>query len=69
MLSDFLEDRRSEQNQNSRYEKEGKWNQESLRTALNKILTKELNLRKASVRYNIPKSTLHDKASALKRGE
>ena len=39
------------------------------RTALNKILTKELNLRKASVRYNIPKSTLHDKASALKRGE
>ena len=39
------------------------------RTALNKILTKEPNLRKALVRYNIPKITLHDKASALKRGE
>ena len=48
-------------------EKEGKWNQESLELRLT-ILTKELNLRKALVRYNIPKSILHDKASALKRG-
>lgn len=49
--------------------KKGKWDQKSLQTAIDKILSKELSLGVASLRYNIPKSTLHDKVSALKRGE
>nr|CAD7261647.1 unnamed protein product [Timema shepardi] len=49
--------------------KKGKWDQTSLQTTITKILTKELTLREASSRYNIPKSTLHDKTSALNRGE
>lgn len=49
--------------------KKGKWDQTSLQTAIDKVLSKELSLRDASSRYNIAKSTLHDKTSALNRGE
>lgn len=32
-------------------------------------MSKELSLKEATTRYNIPKSTLHDRTSALNRGE
>lgn len=46
----------------------GNWDQKKLQTALDKVLSNELSLREASMRYNIPKSTLHDKTLAIKRG-
>lgn len=49
--------------------KKGRWDQKKLQTAIDKILSKELSLRVASSRYSIPKSTLHDKISSIKRGE
>ncbi|KAL3268751.1 hypothetical protein HHI36_007853 [Cryptolaemus montrouzieri] len=49
--------------------KKGKWDQSNLQTAIDKILSKEISLREASLRYNIPKSTLHDKTSSLYRGQ
>jgi transposase len=48
--------------------KKGQWVQQSLQTAIDKVLTKEMSLREASSRYNIPKSTLHRKTSSLNRG-
>ncbi|CAG4946049.1 unnamed protein product [Colias eurytheme] len=44
----------------------------NLRTAMDKVLSKELSIRQAAMRYNIPKSTLHDKITrkkALNEGE
>ncbi|KAL3280910.1 hypothetical protein HHI36_004137 [Cryptolaemus montrouzieri] len=49
--------------------KKGKWNQCNLQTAIDKILPKEMSLREASLRYDIPKSTLHDETSSLNRGQ
>lgn len=49
--------------------KKGKWDQQSLKTAMDKILSKEMSLREASSRYNVPKSTLHDKITALNGGD
>ncbi|KAL3267912.1 hypothetical protein HHI36_007050, partial [Cryptolaemus montrouzieri] len=49
--------------------KKGKWDQSNSQTAIDKILSKEMSLRKASLRYNIPKSILHDKTSSLNRGQ
>ncbi|KAL3279370.1 hypothetical protein HHI36_016880, partial [Cryptolaemus montrouzieri] len=49
--------------------KKGKWDQSNLQTAIDKMLSKEMSLRDASLCYNIPKSTLHDKTSSLNRGQ
>ncbi|KAL3270183.1 hypothetical protein HHI36_009240 [Cryptolaemus montrouzieri] len=49
--------------------RKGKWDQSNLQTAIDKILSKEMSLREASLRYKIPKSTIHDKTSSLNRGQ
>lgn len=49
--------------------KKGSWNQDSLKTALDKIMTNTMSIREASLRYNIPKSTLFDKLKSLKSGQ
>nr|CAD7198622.1 unnamed protein product [Timema douglasi] len=47
-----------------------KWKRRKRReNGAKQVLTKELTLREASSRYNIPKSTLHDKTSTLNCGE
>ncbi|XP_066600972.1 uncharacterized protein [Prorops nasuta] len=40
-----------------------------MKKAIDKVLSRELSLRKSSIIYNIPKSTLHDYIKTLKRGE
>ncbi|KAF9411499.1 hypothetical protein HW555_009740 [Spodoptera exigua] len=49
--------------------KNGSWEPQSLQTAIDKVMSKELSVRQAAMRYNIPKSTIHDKIKALNRGE
>ncbi|CAG9562814.1 unnamed protein product [Danaus chrysippus] len=49
--------------------KKGSWEPQSLRTAIDKVMSKELSVRQAAMQYNIPKSTIHDKIKALNRGE
>lgn len=49
--------------------KKGNWDQKSLQKAIDKVLSKEMSLREASLRYDVPKSTLHDKTSLLNRGQ
>jgi len=49
--------------------KKGSWNKDALKTALDKIMSKEISLREASTKYGIPKSTLHDKVAYLKIGK
>lgn len=46
-----------------------KWNQQSIQTTVDKVLCKERSIREASSRFNIRKSTLHDKILALSRGK
>lgn len=60
----ILDDRRK-----LKLNKKAKWEPKNLQIAVDKIMSKELSLRTASAQYNIPKSTLHDKISALNRGE
>lgn len=49
--------------------KKGSWEPQSLQTAIDKVMSKELSIRQAAMRYNIPKSTIYDKIKALNRGE
>lgn len=49
--------------------KKGSWDEHSLKTAVDKILSNEISLRQASSKYGIPKSTLHDKVASLKSGK
>lgn len=49
--------------------KKGPWDKDTLKTALDKIMSKEISLREASTKYGIPKSTLHDKVDCLKIGK
>ncbi|XP_060801897.1 uncharacterized protein LOC132902098 [Amyelois transitella] len=39
--------------------KKGSWDPQSLQTAIDKVMSKELSVRQAAMRYNIPKSTIH----------
>ncbi|XP_011858337.1 PREDICTED: uncharacterized protein LOC105555900 [Vollenhovia emeryi] len=45
------------------------WDQDNLKIALDKVISKKMSLREASKKYDIPKSTLHDKIRCLKSGE
>ncbi|XP_038221604.1 uncharacterized protein LOC119839407 [Zerene cesonia] len=49
--------------------KKGSWEPANLQTAIDKVISKELSIRQAALRYNVPKSTIHDKIKALNRGE
>ncbi|KAJ4442469.1 hypothetical protein ANN_04055 [Periplaneta americana] len=47
----------------------GKWHPDSMKQAVGNVLTGQLSIRKAAEIYNIPKSTLIDRVSAVKRGK
>lgn len=47
----------------------GKWHPDSMKQAVEKVLTGQLANRKAAEIYNIPQSTLIDHISAVKRGK
>jgi len=51
------------------YKKKALWDQDDLKTALNKIMSKKMSLREASLQYDIPRSTLHNKITCLKSGK
>ncbi|KAJ4438336.1 hypothetical protein ANN_14278 [Periplaneta americana] len=46
----------------------GKWHPDSMKQDVENVLTGQLSVRKAAEIYNIPKSTLIDRVSAVKRG-
>ncbi|KOB76398.1 hypothetical protein OBRU01_03861 [Operophtera brumata] len=66
MLYVVLENKRMEMEEKK---KKGNWDEKSLQIAMDKVLSKEMSLREASLRYDIPKSTLYDKTSLLNRGQ
>jgi len=45
------------------------WDENNLKTSLQKILTKKISLREASSRYGIARSTLFDKVKCIKSGQ
>ncbi|KAJ4427599.1 hypothetical protein ANN_25247 [Periplaneta americana] len=47
----------------------GKWHPDSMKQAVENMLTGQLSIRKAAEMYKIPKSTLIDRVSAVKRGK
>ncbi|KAJ4448677.1 hypothetical protein ANN_00067 [Periplaneta americana] len=47
----------------------GKWHPDSMKQTVEKVLTGRLSIRKAAEIYNIPKSTLIYRVSAVKRGK
>ncbi|GBP80965.1 hypothetical protein EVAR_54128_1 [Eumeta japonica] len=49
--------------------KKRSWDQKNLQIAMDKVLCKEMSLREPSLRYDIPRSTLHDKTSLLNLGK
>ncbi|KAJ4432925.1 hypothetical protein ANN_15182 [Periplaneta americana] len=47
----------------------GKWHPDSMKQAVENVLTGQLSIRKAAEIYNIPKNTLIDRVSAIKGGK
>lgn len=45
------------------------WSVERMTAALNKVLSNEMSIREAAVAFDVPKSTLHDKAVSIKSGK
>jgi len=48
--------------------KKGSWKEDTLKKALDAVMSKKKKIREAAVKYGIPKSTLHDKLALLKTG-
>lgn len=45
------------------------WSLVDLKRAINKVLSNQMGVREAALKYGIPKSTLHDRTQRLKAGE
>ncbi|GBP19771.1 Pogo transposable element with KRAB domain [Eumeta japonica] len=65
-LEEILKERREIEMEKK---KKRSWDQKNLQKAMDKVLSKEMSLREASLRYDIPRSTLHDKTSLLNLGK
>lgn len=51
------------------WEKKRSWDKDTLKTALDKIMSKQISLKEPSTKYGIPKNTLHDIVASLKAGK
>ncbi|KAK9720561.1 CENP-B N-terminal DNA-binding domain [Popillia japonica] len=61
-MSDVENDRRKRK-------KEGTWDPTNMRKAVEKVINNEMSARQAANRYQMPRTTLNDRISAIKRGK
>ncbi|KAG5889297.1 hypothetical protein JTB14_031944 [Gonioctena quinquepunctata] len=47
----------------------GTWDEQHMKEALEKVLTKIMSIREASQRYSLPKSSLADRLKSIRRNE
>ncbi|KAK9709602.1 CENP-B N-terminal DNA-binding domain [Popillia japonica] len=61
-MSDVENDRRKRK-------KTGTWDLTNMRKAVEKVINNEMTTRQAANRYQVPRTTLNDRISAIKRGK
>ncbi|KAK9745058.1 CENP-B N-terminal DNA-binding domain [Popillia japonica] len=61
-MSDVENDRRKRK-------KKGTWNPTNMRKAVEKVINNEMSARQAADRYQVPRTTLNDRISVIKRGK
>ncbi|KAK9729874.1 CENP-B N-terminal DNA-binding domain [Popillia japonica] len=61
-MSDVENDRRKRK-------KKSTWNSTNMRKAVGKVINNEMSARQAADRYQVPRTTLNDRISAIKRGK
>ncbi|KAK9695025.1 CENP-B N-terminal DNA-binding domain [Popillia japonica] len=61
-MSDVENDRRKRK-------KKGTWDPTNMRKAVEKVIDNEMSARQAADRYQVPRTTLNDRISAIQRGK
>ncbi|PSN31341.1 hypothetical protein C0J52_24730 [Blattella germanica] len=49
--------------------KKGKWDEENMKMAVHSVLAGKFSWREAAARFSVPRSTLGDRVSAIRKGE